>query len=863
MGAPRRREKDSPSSSGTGEKAAGVLDPIGREASGRRHASGSNLPGTIARAEVGSLPSTPNRRIAEKQPIRRESRTPVKEAIVTRPPRDEPRMTFIAPKANPEFQARLREDLARFRNAPVLLDSKATNAHDGRKDRLVLVLARTADGAPMPGVLARLLQNGELRDHARTDKRGVAILTLAPSHAHHEHAHDSASAKVEVLQPGRDAVTRDVNIPMGRQHRVVEFVLEAPIATEVPVTTMDTTSAPQPLRKALDRVVDLMDNPLDRLPADFSTELCEDLHKFLGPVEDPILGGVAGTDDFRQRRIPLVKRVTIPRLGELHKDHTAPRRYLVRVRQEWTFLGYTLGELAEVDALDPGAVLKETTSTVDRALQSATRAVDTFAQHAAESTVSHLDSHARIENVTRIATSVTARAAAGGFGFALPFIAGGAVGASARVSSTTAVRTRTDTSLEVNSSIHVAKSLVNEAVSTLQSTQRDVRRTVSKALQQVSPLLSRVTNLLRWTLYENYMVCTHVEDVLEVEAIQIADLYEPFQNGLLFTDEQIVDLRRIFEPNLLEPSLRRRFDVLAAAVDARRGAELPIVAVHVTADYTTRYGASLTVRMGPDDDETTLDLRHGAGRVRQTIRLNRPHDDSAITGMTLDVANHSAPNVAFPWIPTLPDNSTQVTRIELAFETASGFVRRLSIPMGSTLSAEGTNPGSASPTFTIPPPAVFTQADPLVVHVNKNKTHYFGLLAQAALIEPALRDDMPHFDAFNSSHEIWSLPIVGFEGNKALVVKEANKTLDEVKALLEDPGAATLVQLAAPGAYAEALQGLLKLAVDTEKVHPALLPAPAPAMPPLTVVDLTGKTIPLPVGGSPTPTPTPVPLPSP
>lgn len=822
------------------------------------------------------MPPTTRRPATSKTPFREPT---TRMPVGTRPPREAPpKMTFIAPKANVAFEHRLKADLARLRNAPVTLEGKATNHHDGRKDRLVLVLARALDGTPVPGALVRVIQNSELRDQARTDKRGVAVLLVAPAHHAHErdggHAHPPAGpAKLEVLMPGREPVVKEVSVPNGRQHRVVEVVLDPVMATDVPVTMMDEASAtdsgfttpPQPLRKALSRVVDLMDNPLDRLPADFSTELCEDLQRFLSPVEDPILGGVAGAGDFRQSRGILVKRSIVPRLGALKPDRSAPKRYLVRVRQEWTFLGYTLGELAEVEALDPGAILSQTSSTVDRALQSATRAVDTLVQHAAESAVSHLDSHARIENVTRISTSVSTRAAAGGFGFALPFIAGGAVGASARVSSTTAVRTRTDTSLEVNASLHVAKSLVNEAVSAVHSTRRDVQRTVTQALNQVSPLLSRVTNLLRWTLYENYMVCTHVEDVLEVEAVQIANLFEPGQNGLLFTDEQIVDLRRVFEPNLLEPSLRRRFDVLAAAVDARRGAELPITAVHVSVDYTTRYGASLAVRVGPNDDATTMDLRHGTGRVRQTIRLNAPLDDSAITGMTLDVTNHASPNVPFPWLTPLPDNSTQVTRVELAFETASGFIRRLSIPLGSTLSADGTNPGSASPTFAIPPPAVFTQADPLLVHVNQNKTYYFGLLAQAALIEPALRDDMPHFDAFDGSHEIWSLPIVGFEGNKALVVKEADASLPEVQELLKDPGAATLIQLAAPGAYAEALQGLLKLAVDTEKIHPALIPAPAPVMPPLSVVDLTGKTIPLPIstgnGTGTLPTPTPVPTP--
>lgn len=814
--------------------------------------------------EVARLPPT-RTRTPKETTARRPPGDAARDRIVAPPRENEPRMTFIAPRANPAFETRLKADLSRIRNAPVMLESRATNHHDGRRDRVVLLLARAADGSPVPGLLARVLQGEQLRDHSRTDKRGVAVLLVPTTPGAHDHDHD-AMGRIEVLLKDRPSLVRDVVIPAGRQHRVMEIVIDPPLVTEVPVTTAE---SPEPIRRALDRVIDLMDNPLDRLPADFSTELCEDLKRFLGPVEDPILGGHAGADDFRQRRIPLIRRLTIPRLGELKADKSPPRRYLVRVRQEWTFLGYSLGELSEVDALDPGAIIKEGSTTVDRALQTATRAVDTLVQHAAESVSSSLNQNARIENVVRVATSVKTRAAAGGFGFALPFIAGGAVGATASVSSTTAVRTRTDTSLEVNASLQVAKSLVNEAVSSIQTSQRDVKRTVTRALSQVSPLLSRVTNLLRWTLYENYMVCTHVEDVLEVEPVQVANLFEPGQNGLLFTDEQIVDLRRIFETNLLEPSLRRRFDALAAAVEARRGSDLPITAVQVSVEYNTRYGGSINVTIGPNEDQTTIRLPRGGGRVTQTIRMNTPLDDSAITSMRAELTSEPADmrEMAMAAIRgiSLPPGSSQVTRIELGFVTASGYVRRFSLPFGSELTATDDEARVATPPISVPAAPIFTSADPLLVHINKNKTYYFGLLAQAALVEPALRDDMPHFDAFDGSHEIWSLPIVGFEGNKALVVKEADRTLKEVQELMKDPGAATLIQLAAPGAYAEALQGLLKLAVDTERIHPALEAPLAPVMAPLAVVDLTGKTVPLPIGTgpAPAPTPTPVPLPSP
>lgn len=88
---------------------------------------------------------------------------------------------------------------------------------------------------------------------------------------------------------------------------------------------------------------------------------------------------------------------------------------------------------------------------------------------------------------------------------------------------------------------------------------------------------------------------------------------------------------------------------------------------------------------------------------------------------------------------------------------------------------------------------------------------------------------------------MWQLPIVGFEGNRVLVILDPGDDDEEAQDLLADEGAATILQLAAPGAYAEALQGLLELTdLVAGKIHPALLPAPAPTVPTVGVVDLAG-----------------------
>lgn len=762
-----------------------------------------------------------------------------------------PASKTVAVKAAASFVKLLADKgaLRPFIDRAGTLSSRATNMTDGRNEPVVVAVVRDKDGRAAPGLVARLLQDGELRDHTRTDKHGVAILLFPQMHGHGGMNGGAAPTKgrLEILIPDDDNENRDITIPAHKQHIISEFILERVPQFEI-VRDADAPNH-HTLASMMPSSVPLVDNPLDRLPADFSTELCEDLTKLLGAPEDPILGLGASNSDFRKRRIPIVKRMTIARLGAYDPiKKTKPRRYLVRLRQEWNFVGYSLGELVDVDALSPGSIVDETVRTLQRATSDLAETVSDSATRIGESITSELHQAASVDVAVDIATRVRTQAAAGGFVVGIPGLFGvGGVGATASVSTTTAVRSRTDTSLDVNASLHMAKTILNTASNTVHKTRRDLQRISSTALSQISPLLSRVTNLLKWTLYENYMVCTHVEDVLEVQDHTIADLTEPGQNGLLFTDEQIVDLRRVFSPGLLEPRLRGRFDSLAAAVDARRGALLPVTAVHVTLEATAGFGgATATARIGPD--ETTFRIRSGTSRVTQVIRLSNPLLAEDIPNMGIDLA--LGPGFTFPIGGVAIPNDAQIARVELGFQSASGFIRRQSVPMGDDLVVNATDrTDHAEIDLVAPPPAIFTDADPLVVHINRNRTYYFGLLCQAALLEPNLRNDWSHFDAFGPDHPIWRLPIVGFEGNRALVVSDADAGLQEVKDLLKDPGSATLIQLAAPGAYGEALQGLLKLATDVEQLHPQLLPPLAPAMPPLAIVDLTGKTIPLPIGG--------------
>ena len=110
--------------------------------------------------------------------------------------------------------------------------------------------------------------------------------------------------------------------------------------------------------------------------------------------------------------------------------------------------------------------------------------------------------------------------------------------------------------------------------------------------------------------------------------------------------------------------------------------------------------------------------------------------------------------------------------------------------------------------------------DPLVVHINRNTTYYMGVLVEAALRRPSLRFDAPQLRLIGAKHEVWTLPLLGFDGPNALVLGEPPKALRDAIEL--DLGSSTIVQLAAAGFYTEAAQGSLVITDAAGKLHPAL-----------------------------------------
>lgn len=776
----------------------------------------------------------------------------------------EPSMVTEVLKIDPAFERDMRDGgrLAGLLDNPPPLAGEATRLADGRLTPIILAVVRDTQGTSHAGVLVRLLQDDVFCDASHTNERGGVVLSL-PGRKPSEWK-TAVSGTLEIVVDGTP-IRKNVTVPAAVQHVMVEFLLD---------------TLPPAMLKAgpYGLMVPIADNPLDRLPADFTTAMCADLSKVLSPAaSDPILGQTGGA--FPAQRLPSLIRLTVPRLGDPWAQSVLPPRYLVRVRQEWNFLSYTLGELTEVASLDPGEILQiaervaeQTQNSVDSVLREALSVVNSVRQQLSsiDTVVANTASTANAIAASGLGGSGFGVLAGAGAGAGIGALVGGPVGAvvggvagaifgglfggggplSAAATpvstlTTTLARTSSDTSLLVNSLQQTSQRTVNQAIKTLTSTARSIER----ATNQVSPLLSRVTNLVRWVVYENYAVCTKVEEILEVEARRITTGIGA--NVPLFSDEDIVDYERIFSPRMLEPKLRPHFDLLRRAIAARNSAHMPVSRIRIFVDYSSSgAGADFTMTI-PSVEPLRVELRPGLSRAFGFIHLPTPltvQANGSLGTATMGLAFRSdlSPGpIPLPFGGSVtPASSLTVTAITLLYESVPGSSNDQEHQF-TGLTVSNTTPSTPAQTLAlvVPQAAVFTEFDALFVHINRNREYYFGLLCQAALAEPSLRDDAPQLASFNGDNPLWRLPIIGFEGDRALILRAPLPNDPNVAKFKADEGAASVVQLASPGAYSEALQGVLELTDAIGKLHPALLPVPAPAVPPIALIDLTGKTI--------------------
>lgn len=743
-----------------------------------------------------------------------------------------------------------------------VLTSSATLSGDGRHAKVVLCFVHDKLGFTRRGIEVRLLAKGtkELLDRTLTDDGGLALLRMPTPELADGAVAPAIEATVKILGT---PFTLDVLVPSALQHAVAD--LEITTLPDLPTDALGALLPPP-----------LGDDPLERLPADFTPVLAEAIVRLRGATRDPILGNTATSAsgaDFRGRRTPVIKSMVVARTGPDGK------RYLVTLRQEWVFLGYTLGELKQVTSLDPGQVLSTVTSTLERTVSSAQRSVDEVRREALSMTRSTLSQLSSIDSLVTIATRNAVSASTGvgaGIGLSNPAggiaggiiggivagpvgaIIGGLIGGGAGVSastttgttvlSNTSTSTNVDTSLVVNSALQTAQSAVNTAISTASQLVQDLSQEVTGTIDTISPLLSRVTNLIRWTMYENYAVISRVEDVVGVTPYKL-DLAGDDSERPVFSDEDIVELRRWFQPALLEPRLAPQFDTLAGAVANRVGGGIPVTTVHLEIDYSTSLiGGVVTLDLG--ESRRRVQLPAGSGSVRVSLSIP-PTLPSQLDLLELSL-HAEVPRWGGWWNGVTQDlyasGSVQITRIRAWLSGATaGRADLIAVP-GDGLPSNGlavtTTERTHTTTLALPATAqlVDTTQNPLFRHVNRNRNYYLSVLFEAARQVPSLRVDTAQLRDLDT--RIWDLPLYGFDGDEVLVLQSVD-TADKKgypSRLVKDGGAATIVQLAAPGAYSEALQGLLQLEDAAGMLHPILDP-PNPVLPPVAMVDLDKKSL--------------------
>ena len=272
------------------------------------------------------------------------------------------------------------------------------------------------------------------------------------------------------------------------------------------------------------------DSVVSRLPIVFSPGLADSVTRLLTVAEGAIPGLSAAVAGISTSRTPLIKTLTLRRLV---RDADGVHRLLVRVRQEWFFVGYTLGELARVDSRDPGTVLATLDATLDARI-SAQVAVDARTasrlQLAAEAGISAWSSidttldfvtNAKLDAKLRVGARDDDQTSGGDFlGDVIDFLTdpgnevadallpdvGADLDATLDVSGHAALSI--DSSLLVSAKLNAAASLTNQLSLNASATAQARLSLRARASASINPSLSRALNLLRFVLYENYAVST-------------------------------------------------------------------------------------------------------------------------------------------------------------------------------------------------------------------------------------------------------------------------------------------------------------------------------------------------------------------
>jgi hypothetical protein len=687
--------------------------------------------------------------------------------------------------------------LAKLIKQPALSPALATRAMDGRLVPIVFVTVLDDHFRPVAGAGLELRDaEGKVVDRVASLTAGFGILRFPRRRPRVEGTRggvlaegDDVTGTVHLLDGSTELQRRAVRISPSMQADQVEFVRSIPrLPAQLPPG----------------------DDPLAHLPTDFSEQACDLLigarsnglldPNMLTTRPDPLLSPPAGTATIVGDRLPLLRRLDVVRYAP---DGT---RYLVRLRQEWVLLTYTLGELAEVKALDPGAVLQsaaQVAAQVSTTAREAASVAKSTLTGTLQDSVSRLGS---IDSIVRTVQNTSVSAGASGWYIGIPGIIGyGSADADVNTNIDLTVSTNVNTSLLVNRIVQQVSTLVNEAISRVFSVAEGTQQTVTDVVNHLAPLVHQVTNALHWRVYEVYAVCTNVDAVYLIDDV-------PLFTGPLadFTADEVLAYRPFFEPVLLDRTLAGAYD------DLFRAAQLPPltqVSVEITYDASFTFSfagitaaVSGTPLLGVTVTPSTATQAGTAGPMPGTSGVGRT--------ILLQVS-FPAPGLARGSSVTV---TPTITSAPVAFVTPTLRITRVQVWIDQPLGAPGfivhTPPAGGG--ITVPIAGSSGTATVLINHVNRNKHYYYGVLAAAAIFFPSLRSDVSALSGLDP--RLWQLPLLGMEGTTALLLDPTASNVN-VDTLLEDPGAGTLVQILAPGSYGEVLTGVLQI---VGQLHPLM-----------------------------------------
>ncbi|HEX4896220.1 MAG TPA: hypothetical protein VFV11_07815 [Solimonas sp.] len=790
---------------------------------------------------------------------------------------------------------------------PPRLGAAATRQADGSRARVVLVKVDTTDGGRAGGTTASLYSadGRTLLDTARVDRRGLVLLRFPQGMG------DAMGALPATLRLGTAPAPLSLEVPAGQQHLVLhtriapeeavgiagetvgtagELVGDATenvdattatltdaitalneaaealaastatagdalddaataitaAATEIRNTAAALTEAAAALGAAAASLADDVptDSVVSRLPISFSPSLGDSVARLLAVAEGPIPGIDTSTQGISTSRMPLYKEFSVLRL--VGRDRA--RRFVVRIRQEWIFVGLTLGELTRVDALDPASV----TGTLDATLTASVQAGLTLdagtASRLQASLAGQLSAQAAIDSALDVAVNAKLDANlkahagvglfTGGFGSAAD-IFGELVGVKAGASLDAELDVHAHTELSIRSSllasarINAAASLVNQVRVQISATLDAQAKVNARLVAQINPSLARAVNLLRFVMYDVYAVTSRVEDVVEIVEEKVFS-EPPSQSPPMFPPADVVEYRPFFQPRLLEPQLAAHFGLLRRSLsDLRAGGE-PIHSLQMLVDYAaTGAGADLSVLVG--GRRMTIPLRPGSGATTARLNFNPPVRPADLTEALLTLTQRTP-----SWLPMpVPANgTTRVTRIEIRYD-GSAFLDDLGTFNAGELEVGPNRPSTDGRVQLNPRMSDYNPyTDALVQHINRNRHYYLGVLASAAIRRaPSLRQDAPQLAEIGVDSPLWTLPLLGFVGDRALLLREPEAGDPAVKELMADEGTSTIVQLASAGLYTEAAQGRLQISEVVGRAHPALQMA-QPPLPTITGLDV-------------------------